>query len=261
MALMASSVISPFYVEVRPEVRTSYVSLDKIIEDRPMQVMLLRAGADFGEFGRAGVYNWDVSSLTDRKADIHRHALYHWEWGPFYQYDLNLAEEWTLKSDVICAWTIYHGFKPEYKSQQIVAWWWQLSESLENPYIVPFWMMRRCLRPSDYFHARMGLRRGFSVWRSLVLTPSVSVSGGSSRDYRRMFGENVVGGSWGAGGMFSLSFRLEASWRFDEHFTAFAFVEQYDIIGDDARETTAASDADWQHKDFAVGGVGLRMKF
>ena len=86
VSLFASSLIAPFFVEVSPEVRSTYVSLGKLMEDRPMLVVGSRVGFDAGDFGRFGIRNWEVSSLTDRRSDAHRHAAYHSEFGPTWQY-------------------------------------------------------------------------------------------------------------------------------------------------------------------------------
>ena len=36
--IIAASLLTPFFLEVTPEVRSTYQSLGKIVEDRPMQV-------------------------------------------------------------------------------------------------------------------------------------------------------------------------------------------------------------------------------
>ena len=74
IALLVAGALSPFFFEATLEVRTTYQSLGKIVEDRPMQITNIRLGCDAGAFGRFGVRNWDVSSLTDRRHDAHRHA-------------------------------------------------------------------------------------------------------------------------------------------------------------------------------------------
>ena len=110
IGLLAAGVLSPFFLDVSPEVRSTYQSLGKIVEDRPMQIMNVRAGYDTGAFGRFGVRNWDVSSLSDRRADVHRHALYHTEFGPAWQYDLNVADDWRVATELARCWTLYRGF-------------------------------------------------------------------------------------------------------------------------------------------------------
>ena len=76
-----------------------------------MQVTNVRAGYDTGTFGRFGIRNWDVSSLSDRRADSHRHALYHTEVGPTWRYDAEIVEGRVLKSDATDSWTIYRGLR------------------------------------------------------------------------------------------------------------------------------------------------------
>ena len=160
LAALFASAISPFFLEVTPEVRSTYVSIGKIMEDRPMQITGVRFGADAGAFGRFGIRNWDVSSLTDRRHDVHRHALYHTEFGPTWQYDLDIAD----------------------------------------------------------------------------------------------------GGRWSSG-VSSVTFRLEVGWRLDEHLTAFAFAEQYEVTGQATRHAVSASSSRCAHNDWTLGGIGMRISF
>ncbi len=259
LAVIIASVLSPFYIDVAPEIRSTYQSLGKIVEDRPMQVTSIRAGWDSGLLGKFGVRNWDVSSLTDRRSDVHRHALYHWEWGPTWQYDWQITDGWTLKSDLTRSWTMYHGFKDAAANK--TYHWWQIDQSLENPYLVPFYRLRRSIRTSDYLYFKIGVRRKFNVWKSLYLTPSVFVEGGNARNLKRVFGKNINGGDWGVGGAGSVSFRLETGWRFNECFSVFAFVEQYEVVGGAARDTNAASSYLCAHNDWTHGGIGVRCSF
>lgn len=258
IALVAASLISPFFVDLTPEVRTTYVSLGKIIEDRPMQTTFFRVGCDMGAFGRLGVYNFDVSSLTDRRADIHRHAFYHTEYGPFWDYDWKIAEGWTLRNGILLAITLYRGFENDASNGNYG--WIQVGQSLENPYVVPYYRMRRYGLDTDYFYFRTGIRRKCRFLEDFYVTPEVCVDGGNGRNYRRVFGENINGGDWGAGGVSSITFRIEVGWSIDGNVTLFAFVEQYEVTGGAARETNAASSNPCAHNDWTLGGVGLRIR-
>lgn len=264
-ALLAALSIAPFYADVTPEVRTTYQSLGKLVEDRPMQITSIRFGLDTAkllpegwDFGRIGVRNWDVSSLTDRRDTAHRHALYHTEFGPTWSYDLAFAKGWKLASDLTRSWTIYRGFCNP--ADDKTYHWWQIDQALENPYLVPFYRIRRSIRTNDYLYFKVGLRKRFAVTDGLYVTPSVFVEGGSARNYKRVFGARSDDGNW-SGGASSIAFRLEAGWRFSDNVTAFAFVEQYDVIGGAARDTNAASSYACAHNDWTFGGVGLRLKF
>ena len=258
IAILAAGVLAPFFFEATPEVRSSYVSLGKLMEDRPMQITNIRAGYDAGEFGRFGIRNWDVSSLTDRRHDAHRHALYHTELGPTWQYDLDIAEGWKLKNDLTRSWTMYRGFGN--RASNRTYHWWQIEQSLENPYAVPFWRVRKCFRGNDYVYFKAGARRRFGIGESLYLTPSVYAEGGSHRNYMRVIGSRTDGGRWHSG-VSSVSFRLEAGWSACENISVFAFVEQYEVVGQAARHANAASSYRCAHNDWFLGGFGLRLRF
>ena len=258
LAALFASAISPFFLEVTPEVRSTYVSIGKLMEDRPMQITGVRFGADAGAFGRFGIRNWDVSSLTDRRHDVHRHALYHTEFGPTWQYDLDIADGWRISSDVTRSWTLYRGFKDE--SSNRTYHWYQIDQSLENPYIVPFYRLRRCFRGSDYLYFKVGARRRFDIGCGFYATPSVFAEGGNSRNYDRVAGPRTDGGRWSSG-VSSVTFRLEVGWRLDEHLTAFAFAEQYEVTGQATRHAVSASSSRCAHNDWTLGGIGMRISF
>lgn len=258
IALLAASLLSPFFVELTPEVRTTYVSLGKILEDRPMQTTLLRAGYDTGSFGRTGFYHFDVSSLTDRRADVHRHWLYHTEFGWFWDYDWHLTDGWTLRSGALAAVTLYRGF--DKSSSNGDYGWIQFTQSLENPYLVPYVRMRRYGLDTDYFYFRLGARHKFGFWENFYVTPEVFVDGGNARNYRRLFGRQQDGGAWHPG-VSSVTFRLEAGWILNPNSTLFCFVEQYEVTGESSRETNSSNGSRCAHNDWTLGGVGARFKF
>lgn len=258
IAILATGVLSPFFLEVAPEVRSTYVSLGKIVEDRPMQVTFARFGVDAGAFGRFGIRHWDVSSLSDRRHDVHRHALYHTEFGPTWQYDLEFCDDWRLASDLTRSWTMFRGFDSSDSNR--TYHWYQIDQSLENPYLVPFYRFRKCFRGSDYVYFKAGVRKRFPVYGGLYVTPSVFAEGGNSRNARRVIGEKPGGGDWGSG-VSSISFRLELGWKVCEEVSAFAYVEQYEVVGGEARRANGNSTYRCAHNDWTHGGVGLRLKF
>ena len=258
IAILAAGVLSPLFFEAAPEIRSTYVSLGKIVEDRPMQVTSARVGYDAGDFGRFGIRNWDVSSLTDRRHDVHRHALYHTEFGPIWQYDLDIVDGWRLKSDLTRSWTVYRGF--ESRDLNRTYHWWQIDQSLENPYVVPFYRLRRCFRGNDYVYFKAGIRRKFPFLEDFYLTPSVFVEGGNSRNQRRVLGKRPDGGKWSEG-VSSVTFRLELGWRISENVSAFLFAEQYDVVGDAQRSANRKSSYRCAHNDWTLGGGGIRITF
>lgn len=254
--LLAAGVLSPFFFEATPEVRSTYQSLGRIVEDRPMQMTSLRGGFDAGDFGRFGVRNWDVSSLTGRRSDAHRHALYHSELGLTWQRDIEIADGWRLRNDLTRSWTMYRGFGDGGSNR--TYHWYQIDQSLENPYVVPFWRIRKCFRGSDYLYFKAGLRRRFEIRDGISVTPSVFAEGGSSRNQRRVLGEKPRG-DWDDG-VSSVSFRLEGAWRLSDCADLFAYVEQYEVVGGEERRAIGKSRYRCAHGDWTHFGIGIRFR-
>ena len=260
IALFATSLISPFFVEVTPEFRSSYISLGKLMEDRPMLVVGSNVGYDSGSFGRFGVRNREISSLTDRRSDVHRHACYHSEFGPMWQYDIDIADGWKLTSDFSKAWTIYRGFKGASASSDRTYHWWQIDQALVNPYLTPFWRMREYVHGNEYFYFKLGVRRRFPILEGLSVTPSTFVEGGSSRCIVRVVGDKPGGGEW-RGNMSTLSFRLELNWSVSESVSLFAYAEQYMVVGSSHRDANGDNPYRCAHNDWTMGGFGARFRF
>ena len=258
IGIFATIALSSFFLEVTPEIRSSYQSLGKRLEDRPMQVTGVRAGYDTGTFGRFGIRNWDVSSLTDRRADAHRHVLYHTEFGPTWQYDWNICENLTLKNDLTYSWTLYRGFR--HGNGDRTYNWVQTEQALENRYLTPFSRVRCCFHGSDYVYFRAGVRKRFSFLSDFYCTPSVYTDGGNGRIQKRNLGEKPDGGEWKSG-LSAVTGRLELGWRINGKMTAFGYIEQYGVAGGEARRTNGKNPYRCAHNDWTHGGFGIRMKF
>ena len=240
-----------------PQIRSTYLSLGQIVEDRPMQVTNLRLKYDLGAFGKIGIRNWDVSSLSDRRDDVHRHALYHTEVGPTWEYDFDFTDDWRLHNDITVSWTFYDGF--DNPTSNKTYRWWQLDQSLVNPYLTPFWRIRRCVTGSDYLYCRVGVRRKFTLWHGLYLAPELALDGGNARNQNRVFGKRADGSQIG-NGFYSISPRLELGYSFNANFTLYAWIEQYEVMGS-ARSVNADSTRRCAHNDWTHGGIGLRYSF
>ena len=155
---------------------------------------------------------------------------------------------------------MYRGFKSDYASSNKTYSWWQIDQELANPYLVPFYRLRRCFRGNDYLYFKAGVRKKIVFLEDFYLTPSVYVEGGSSRNYNRAIGTRPDGERW-RGGVSSVSFRLELGWTVCEHVSAFVFAEQYEVVGQAARHAIEASSYRCAHKDWTLGGVGCRIRF
>lgn len=253
--------LGDLHLQATPEIRTAYISLGKIVEDRPMQTTAIKGSVDGDFLGRLGVTFWGVSSLTDRKDYVHRHALYFNDIGPYWGYDIAFAKDWTLKSELSRQWSLFHGYEPEYESSAHSIHWWQLDQELANPYLTPFWRLRKVIRPMDLFYFKAGVKRRFAFLEDFYILPSVFLEGGDVTNIERRLGRRPNGGRYNNPTVCSITFRLELGWRISKNFTAFAAVDQYDVVLKSGRNAIRDSSDLSAHTDLTVGSVGVRLSF
>ena len=99
-----------------------------------------------------------------------------------------------------------------------------------------------------------------SFLEDFYFAPSVYAEGGSHRNYMRVIGSRTDGDRWHSG-VSSVTFRLELGWEICKNFSAFAFVEQYEVVGQAARHANGASPYRCAHNDWFLGGIGLHLRF
>ena len=260
-ALPGRGELGDLHLTVTPEVRTAYISLGKVVEDRPMQITSAKGNVDLDFLGRLGVTFFGVSSLTDRKSHVHWHPLYFNDIGPYWGYDWEVAEGWTLKSELSRQWSLFRGFEPEYESSSHTIHWWQLDQELANPYLTPFWRLRKVHRPMDLFYTKFGVKRKFPFLEDFYLMPMVYLEGGDVTNIERRLGKRPNGGRYNNPTTCSITFRLELGWRISRYFTAFAAVDQYDVVLKSGRDAVRASADECAHTDLTVGSFGVRCSF
>ena len=232
-------------------------------EDRPIQSNLLRLDVSLDEWGGVGLWHWHYNSLTDRMREKRDCQLTEMDWGVFYNYGWEIAEGWTLKSEIMIRWFTFLFYHEPYKGTSDHSMLeYYLEQALENPYATPLLRIRRCVHENDYSYFRVGLRRKFPVdWldclEGLTLTPAVYVDMGDDNQRKLRYGSRRPdGGDWSSGVMSAMG-ELTLSYPINSNFSTYMTLQQFGIIDDDARENTHHP----YHRDYTVFTVGLKCKF
>lgn len=252
---LSSVALSLLSVSFDAGVRTAYMSRGKVVEDRPVQANELRLAVRLGadeRFGRAGVYHFDYSSLTDRCEPRNAWFMREFNWGAFYRYDLALAGDWTLANEVMPYWVLLPHADPS------MEWWFV--QSLRNPYVIPSWFMRRGTVSSDFTYFRLGLQKPLSCQglglERLNVTPGVFAELGNSALMTGRYGRREDGGSIPTG-IQSVLVELQATYRLSENFGVFALLQQFDLVNADARRQTHKPNC----RDLTIFTIGLTVGF
>jgi len=244
------------------DVRSAYQSRAKIVENRPVETVLARINYDTGPFGRVGFWHWHVSSLTDQRQDVHRRAFNEMDYGVNWLYTYAFSDDCRLVTDVLYDWITLQGYKPAYRDRKSDATIVEtrLEQALENPWITPFYRLRRAYHPNDWFYARTGVRHSFQLPWDLTLTPSWFLEYGNENHFQNRYGAAEDGGKYRSGLQASV-FNLALAWCATKSLSFFVAVEQFDVLHDEARDTIKAGSNTSSRRDLTMAQAGLRVSF
>lgn len=257
--------LSPFSALIQSDARTAYQSRGRIVENRPVSTVLGRAACEVGPLGRIGLWNWDVSSLGNSRRDVHQRPFNEVDLGVFWHYDWSIDEEgaWTLSNDLLKDWITLDGYRPEYRARKVDATIneWRFEQSLANPYVTPYYLLRRGIHPNEWFYTQIGARRPIALPWNLVFTPIFYVETGNEYHFERRYGRRVDGGRHYHGGAQAVNLKLELSWKASGSLAVFANVHQFDIVSEDARDAVKAKTTGEARRDLTIFSIGLRARF
>lgn len=235
-------------LKLSADVANAYISRAKVAEDRPIQVNDLRVDFGLWKFGRLGFWHWDFSALTKRREHDYRRFLPETMWGIYWDYDWELADGWTFKNEVMVDWDLYHG---ERSGSSPHDYEWRLRQSLENPYLTPYWLWRCGFERCRYNYFDVGLRHRFVLFGRLGVTPAVDFEFGDGH-----FIELRYDGSHAAE-LAAVSGSLTLDWPLTENLSVHAQLKQFGIVSDDGRNSAGGC----HPRDFTYFQCGVTLAF
>lgn len=260
-----------FYATFNPHFATAYHSRARIVENRPMFMTSTRVGWDsrnMGDFGRLGIWNWTVSSLTKKRRDVYRRPFNEVTYGLFWTYKWDFAhfdedwKDWGLTTDFVKDWITLNGYRSSYRESKTDATIseWRLAQSLDNPYLTPFYLLRRGGHPNDWFYARVGVRRAFKMTDSLTFTTTLHAENGNENLFVRRYGERLGGGRYRSG-LMALNLVFDLAWAATDTLSFYTSVHQFGLADSELRDSCKAKTAANYRSDLTIFYVGMRCRF
>ena len=244
-------------VYFNPELRSAAPSRGKLDDDRPHVYTYGFAELDCRQVGAFGVGYWSDTALTHRLREKFRNALYENDAIPYWRYVWHFADEWSLRNDFMFnfKWFEFEGVYRQYRDFYTDFCYYG---RLENPYLVPFTLLRRMLASDDRFDFRIGLTKTVPIWERLSLTATVYVDGGNSEQVRLRYGSRLKGGEY-APGINAIVCQLFFNYALADYCSLYAGIEQFDILRGSARDRIDASPDPWAKCDMTMFVCGLRV--
>jgi len=239
------------------DVESAYWARGAIVDKNPFSAQYVDLSFDLEPFGRIGGYAWSVSSMAKSGQSATRRNFYNEvDYGVYYGYTLEITEDWALDTTVAKKWVTLPGYRPHAASISE----WNVSQALRNPYVTPYYLLRRAVHGQEWCYWDVGLTRSWELLEGLVFTATLFGEFGDSRHFAAQFGDRPGGGNYSNGLM-----ALNAMFRFDYALTdwlgLFAFVHQFDMVSQEARDSLSASTAPEAKKDLTMFGAGVQVKF
>jgi len=241
------------------DVESAYVCRGYIWDTRPYSAQFADVEADFGAFGRVDAFVWTMSAMSGsgHAARMSRYAYAEIDYHLRYSFDLDLAENWRLRNSVSRQWVTNPGYCGGH-----TLFDWQAMQALQNPWITPYWRLRAIRKPIEETYWAVGVKRDFRLLDDLTLTVDFFGDLGDRRHFENLYGpkpSNPDGHYRGGLQALNLVFRLD--WRLTENLGLFAFVGQFCLVSDDARDAAKASPAPESRRDLTYCGIGAALDF
>lgn len=234
--------------KVTADFANAYLTRAKVVEDRPVEINSVRLDAGLWKFGRMGFWHWDYSSLTGRRQHEHRRFMEETIWGAYWSYSWKIAKDWSLENELMPAWHVYFGGRPTTQTRDFE---WRFRQSLENPYVTPFWFWRNEESPYHGNYFDVGIRHRFRICSWMDITPALDceLGDGTFVAYRYDAAPNPD--------LMALNVSLTFDFPVTEWLTISAQVKQFEIMSQDGRENCTGCN----HADFTYFQVGAVLSF
>ena len=131
---------------------------------------------------------------------------------------------------------------------------------LQNPWLTPYWRLRVIRQPIDETFWCVGVKRSFEIIDDLMFTIDFSGDIGDSRHYQNLYGPKAGGRSY-HGGLKDLMLVGRLDYTIMEYVGVFAFVGQFCLVSDDARDAVKEMHVPEARRDLTFGGVGVAVEF
>lgn len=259
LVLLATSECSArFSGTLSAEFETAYVSPSgTICDSRPTALQNLDWMLTLGNYGRFSGYGAFLSMLHDHQHELHRPAFNEFEGSIRYGYAWTLAKDVVFINDTGFVANPLFGYR---NGNDVTLWEFRYFQSLENPYVTPYWDLLTMMDPAQWNRIRFGVRHSFALTETITLMPFVEAVWGDKNRFKARYGESPDDTFLG-GVICTLTPGVQLDWRFAEDWRAYAKFRELVTVDSLARRLVGEMDDYWEVNDLAIGTIGMAYDF
>ena len=229
-----------------------------LCDTKPVSMQNLDWDFAMGGYGHFWGYGCFLGTLHDEQHELHRAAFNEFEGGVFYGYDWKLNDEWTFSNSAGGVWNPLFGYR---NGNEATLWEYRWFQSLENPYLTPFWDILGLISPTpSWARIRLGVRRSFHLTDTLILTPMYETVWADRDRFRARYGE-LPDNTFLGGAFPTMTVTLRLEWYFVENWSVWAIFREFVTVDPQARAAVKQKDAYWEVNDLAIFSLGIGYHF
>lgn len=255
----AEGLVDRFSFNAYADVETAYICRGYVWDTRPFSSQYAAVEVDLDPVGaiEPSIWTYSPMSSSGHSDAMTRYAYAEIDYLLRYYYDIDIADGWRLRNGVGRQWVTNPGFRGGRTLTD-----WQALQVLDTPWLTPYWRLRVICRPVDETYWALGVKRSFDILDDLSFTADFFGDVGDRRHFRNMYG------GWAdanrrslSAGLHALNLVLRLDYRLFEHVGLFAFVGQFCVVDDDARDAVKAAQVPEARRDLTFGGAGVSVSF
>ena len=240
------------------EFESAYLSSSGTLCDtRPTALQNLDWAVHLGDYGKLYGYGCFLSMMHDRQHELHRPAFNEFEGGAFYGYDWKISDDVTFFNGAGGVWNPLFGYRNGYDD---TLWEFRYFQSLQNPYLTPYWDTLTLIEPGQWTRLRFGVRRDFDLTDELTFSAWIDGVWGDNRRYEARYGDRPEYQFFG-GAFCTSTVGLQLTWRFAERWLVYAKIRQFDTLDRRGRRAEKKKTDYWARRDIAIVTLGIACDF
>lgn len=208
------------------------------------------------DFGWLTFESWMKQDLHGEQDAAHRRFLYIYEGLLTYGYAHEFTDSLKLVTEAGGVWD----WLIAYRSDAPDEWYWIARQSLENPYVTPYWNALGGISPYDWVRVRAGVLHAFQLTDSLTVSPMCEFVWASNGLYDMRYGEEPDLAFLG-GGLVSCWVGFMFDWRFYKEWSIWGQFREFVLLDPQARSVVDASDVYSARLDYPMVNAGLAYSF
>lgn len=247
-----------FSANLSCEVASAYISTSGGLYDTcPVSTQMLNWRQRLGDLGGLDGYFWMISALHDKQHERHRALFYNSEGAIRYGYDVKFADG----IELLTKGGTYFGLPFGYRDAHMKCWGPTAMQSLENPYLVPYWRGLWLLEPHQRGRIAAGLRKNFRPLDDVTLS---FFAEGIWMDHRRFdarYGGEPEKKTLLGGAVAFIVFGVKCDWNVSKDVKLYASASQYDVINPQARDSIRRGSHYYDKCDWPIFKIGIMYSF